>query len=49
MFIEESFDTIFNMGYGSGKSPMAARVKINWRDKVGGKRAIYIWIVALYR
>ena len=26
--IEESFDTIFNMGYWSGKSPMAERVKI---------------------
>ena len=25
--IEESFDTIFNMGYGSGKSPMDERVK----------------------
>ena len=24
---EESFDTIFNMGHGSGKSPMDERVK----------------------
>ena len=22
VYIEESFDTIFDMGYGSGKSPM---------------------------
>ena len=28
MYIEESFDTICNMGHGSGKSPMAARGKI---------------------
>ena len=28
VYIEESFDTIFNMGYGSGNSPMAERVKI---------------------
>ena len=28
MYIEESFDTNFNMGYGSGNSPMAERV--NW-------------------
>ena len=27
VYIEESFDTIFNMGYGSGKSPMGERVK----------------------
>ena len=27
MFIEESFDTIFNMVYGSGKSAMDERVK----------------------
>ena len=27
VYIDESFDTIFNMGYGSGKSLMAARVK----------------------
>ena len=26
--VEESFDAIFNMGYGSGKSPMGERVKI---------------------
>ena len=26
VYIEESFDTIFNMGYGSGKSPMGERV-----------------------
>ena len=29
MYIEESFDTIFNMGYGSGKSTMYERVKRN--------------------
>ena len=28
MYIEESFDTIFNMDYGSGKSPMDERVKV---------------------
>ena len=27
MYIEESFDNIFNMGYGSGNSPMAERAK----------------------
>ena len=27
VYKEESFDTIFNMGYGSGNSPMAERVK----------------------
>ena len=27
MYIEESFDTIFNMGYGSGKTPIGVRVK----------------------
>ena len=27
--IEKSFDTIFNMGYGSGKSPMDERVKLS--------------------
>ena len=46
MYIEESFDTIFNMGYvgrttppslppmdyGSGKSPMDERIKINIID-----------------
>ena len=26
VYIEESFDTIFNMGLGSGKSAMAERV-----------------------
>ena len=26
IYVEESFDTIFNMGYGSGNSPMAERV-----------------------
>ena len=26
MYIDKSFDTIFNMGYGSGKSPMEKRV-----------------------
>ena len=26
VYIEESFDINFNMGYGSGKSPMAERV-----------------------
>ena len=43
MYIEESFDTIFNMGYGggptgpppmpyaSGKSPMHLRVKLTLR------------------
>ena len=29
MYIEESFDTILNMGYGSGKSPMDERFKVN--------------------
>ena len=28
VYIKESFDTIFNMDYGSGKSPMDKRVKI---------------------
>ena len=27
VYIEASCDTIFNMGYGSGKSPMGERVK----------------------
>ena len=27
MNIEESFDTMFNMGYGAGKLPMDERVK----------------------
>ena len=27
VYIEETFDTIFNMGYGPGKSPMDDRVK----------------------
>ena len=27
MYIEESFETIFNMDYGSVKSPMVERVK----------------------
>ena len=33
-YIEESFDTVFNMGYGSGKSPMDERVKLSlvWRN-----------------
>ena len=32
VYIEESFefDTIFNMGYGSGNSPMAERVNQSW-------------------
>ena len=29
--IEESFDNIFNMGYGSRKSPMDDRVKNDFR------------------
>ena len=31
MYIEESFDTIFNMDYGSGKSPTGERVKPSCR------------------
>ena len=27
VYMEESFDTIFNMGYGSGKSPMGESVE----------------------
>ena len=34
VYIEESFDTIFNMDYGSGKSPMDERVNISCQLRV---------------
>ena len=33
VYIEESFDTIFNMGYGSGKSSMGERANENNKGK----------------
>ena len=42
MYIEESFDTIFNMGYGSGNSPMAEKVKTLKILREGGKAPLKI-------
>ena len=43
MYIEESFDTIFNMGYASGKSPMLLRVNNNSiRNSVSEMLFLYI-------
>ena len=36
VYIEESFDTIFNMGYGSGKSPMSERVNVCYKESING-------------
>ena len=56
MYIEESFNTIINMDYGSGKSPMGERVKkssiikLPFRDTIPSnvsksREHIYFWFI----
>ena len=42
MYIEKSFDTLFNMGYGSENSPIAERVKFFKHKKMKSSDIQYL-------
>ena len=46
MYIEKSFDTLFNMGYGSENSPIAERVKFFKHKKM--KSSDIQYLVSIY-